>query len=78
LDDVEGGRAAAFFRTIVDDGYAWRDGVDECNAAALVEAVVGSDVDVDFAEAIDWAHKLALFVGGEIAEVEDAEFAEGD
>src|SRR5579863_2105636 len=78
LYDVEGGWAAAFFCAVIDDSDFWRDGVNECDAAALVEAVVRGDVDVDFSEAVDRAHEFAFFVGGEVAEVEDAEFAEGD
>ena len=50
----------------------------ESGASALVETMVGCDVDVHVPNFVDRAHQFAFFVGSEIAEIENLEFAEGD
>ena len=73
LDDVQSGWAAALCRAAVHDGDARGGGVNENGAAALIEAVVGRDVDVYFAHFVLPGNMSSIFfVGGQITEIEDA------
>ena len=78
LDDVQRRRAAAFGRSVIDDGNARRNWVYESGAAALVEAMVGCDVDAHVPDFVDRAHQFTFLVGSEITEIENLELAEGD
>ena len=78
LDDFRHCGSAPFFRSIVHDGHARGDAVDENWTAALRPSVMRHDVNIDPAEFIDWAHQFRLLVIGQVPQVKDSQLAERD
>jgi hypothetical protein len=75
VDGLPGLRAAGFVGTVVHDGDARVDGVDEGAGVGQVEAVVVDEIEIDCADEVGRADERNLFGLGEVAEVEKAELA---
>ena len=78
FDDFPHRGSAPFFRSIVHDGHARSDAVDENWTTALRPSVMRHDVNIDPAEFIDWAHQFRLLVIGQVPQVKDSQLAERD
>ena len=77
-DCLQGRDRATLGRSVIHDGDARADGVDQCGTGALVPAVMRDDEDVDVTDLIPRAHQLHLLVPRKVAEVEDLQLAEGN
>jgi hypothetical protein len=70
--------AAGLVGAVVHDGCARVNGVDEGAGVGQVEAVMIDQIEVDGADEIDGADERDLLGLGQVAEIEEAEFSEGD
>src|SRR6266851_5493387 len=62
LDGIPGRGRSAFSSAIVHDGHARSDAVEKERAIAGDRAVMGNDVDVNWAKLIDGAHQQHFLV----------------
>ena len=68
----------AFVRTVIHDGDARMDRIDDGAGVRLIEAVMRDEVEIDGADGIVGADERDFFGLGEIAEIEKIERAEAD
>src|SRR5438270_7842918 len=78
LNDVPSGRGPALLGTVVHNRHPRIDPENKSGAAALVPAMMGNDVDIHFAELVDWAHQFHFLVPSQIAKVQDCQLAKSD
>ena len=78
MDSLPGFRAAGLVSAVVHDGYARTDGIDNGAGVGEIHAVMGDQIEVDRADGVAGTHESDFLGGGEVAEIEEAEFAEGD
>ena len=78
MDGLPGFRAARLVRAVVHDGYAGMDGIDEGFGVGQVESVVVDQIEVDRADEIVRADEGNFLGLGQVAEIQEAEIAEGD
>jgi len=78
MDGLPGFRTTGFVGSVVHDGDAGMDCIDEGLGVGEVEAVMVDEIEIDRADEIIGADERDLFGLGEVAEIEEAEFAVGE
>lgn len=78
MDGLPGFRTAGFVRAVVHDGHARVNDPYEGFCIGQVEAVVIDQEKIDGADEVVGADEGDFFGLGEVAEIEEAEFAEAD